>query len=90
MAIGDEAREQGFPLVPDSGEDGKLKWGAREINKTRDYAARALSRILQVWPVNRGGTGGVTPTEARNNLGISTGADHPTGGNAGDIYFKVL
>lgn len=40
MAIGDDAAAAGFSLVPDTGEDGKVKYGAREINVTRDYVAR--------------------------------------------------
>lgn len=36
MAVGDTAAAAGLPLVPDTGEDGKVKYGAREINRTRD------------------------------------------------------
>lgn len=39
MAIGDEAAAQGYPLVPNTGEEGKVKYGAREINRTRDMVA---------------------------------------------------
>ena len=39
MAIGDDAAAAGMPLVPDSGEDGKVTYGAREINRTRDFIA---------------------------------------------------
>ena len=39
MAIGDSAIEAGLPLVPESGEDGLVKYGAREINRTRDFVA---------------------------------------------------
>ena len=40
MAIGDDAASEGYPLVPDTGEDGKVKYGARELNRTRDLIAR--------------------------------------------------
>lgn len=39
MAIGDAATAAGYDVVPTSGEDGKVKHGAREINKTRDMIA---------------------------------------------------
>lgn len=39
MAIGDAAVQNGMPIVPDSGEDGKVAYGAREINRTRDFIA---------------------------------------------------
>ena len=39
MAIGDDALSVNYPLVPDSGEDGLVRWGAREINRTRDLVA---------------------------------------------------
>ena len=40
MAIGDDAVAAGMRKVPDSGEDGKVAYGAREINRTRDYIAQ--------------------------------------------------
>lgn len=44
MAVGDDADKAGMPLVPDSGEDGKVAYGAREINRTRDFIAnRSMS-----------------------------------------------
>ena len=39
MAVGDDAVAAGMQKVPDSGEDGKVAYGAREINRTRDYIA---------------------------------------------------
>ena len=45
MAIGDDALEAGYPLVPDSGEEGRVRWGAREINRSRDFIANVLSII---------------------------------------------
>lgn len=40
MAVGDQASAAGFALVPDTGENGLVRYGAREINRTRDYAAQ--------------------------------------------------
>lgn len=77
-AIGDEAVAAGFSLVPDSGEEGRVRWGAREINRTRDYIAQVLAKI----PINKAGY--------RTAAGISSGTTLPTGGNDGDIYFKIL
>lgn len=39
MAVGDAARSAGYSVVPDTGEEGRVRWGAREINRTRDYIA---------------------------------------------------
>jgi hypothetical protein len=78
VAIGDAAQAAGFPLVPDTGEDGKVKWGARELNRTRDFVA-----ILK----------GLIPSSkaaSRTSSGISSGTAEPTGGMDGDIYFKIL
>lgn len=78
MAVGDAAIAAGYPLVPDSGEEGKVKWGAREINRTRDIAA-VLKSLL---PGSKAGF--------RTSSGISSGTAEPTGGTDGDIYFKIL
>lgn len=78
MTIGDAAQAAGFPLVPDTGEDGKVKWGARELNRTRDIVA-----ILK----------GLLPTSKasyRTASGITSGTAEPTGGTDGDIYFRIL
>lgn len=92
MAIGDEAVAAGFPLVPNTGEEGKVKYGAREINRTRDFVAQVKTLIVSVWPIAKGGTGASTAAGARTNLGLmgvmSKGVTDPTGGNDGDIYFK--
>lgn len=40
MAIGDDALDAGFALVPETGEAGRVRYGAREINRTRDYIAQ--------------------------------------------------
>lgn len=80
MAVGDEAIKGGYGLVPDSGEDGKVKWGAREINRTRDYIALLKAAL----PSGRSGF--------RTAAGITSGTSEPvkTSGQNGDIYFKIL
>lgn len=90
MAVGDDAVEAGYSIVPESGEEGRVRWGAREINRTRDYIALVKETILSVWPVTRGGTGGTTKAQARTNLGINSGTTNPTGGVDGDVYFKIV
>lgn len=78
MAIGDAAQAAGLPLVPDTGEDGKVKWGAQEINRTRDFVAYTLGLI----PANK--------FAWQASAGISSGTAEPTGGTDGDIYFKIV
>lgn len=78
MAVGADAKKAGYPLVPDTGEEGKVKWGAREINRTRDMIALVKALI----PANK--------PSRRNWAGISTGTRNPSGGSDGDIYFKVI
>jgi hypothetical protein len=78
MAIGDEAVAAGFTLVPDSGEDGRVRWGSREINRTRDFIAQVKALI----PVGK--------PAYRAAAGISSGTAAPSGGNDGDIYFQIL
>lgn len=93
MAVGDEAKTAGLPLVPDTGsEDALVRHGAREINRTRDFVAQVKALIVQVWPVNRGGTGSNTKAGARTNLGITSGTAVPnnTSGSDGDVYFRIV
>lgn len=78
MAIGDDAKSVGWPVVPESGEEGRVRWGAREITRTRDFAA-AVKKLL---PVGKGGY--------RTAAGISSGTANPSGGANGDIYFKII
>ena len=78
MAIGDNAIAAGFSLVPDTGEEGRVRWGARELNRTRDFIAQVKALI----PVGKAGY--------RTAAGISSGTADPTGGNDGDIYFKIV
>lgn len=77
MAIGDQAAAAGYPLVPDTGEEGRIRWGARELNRTRDIAAG----IFRIIPVGKAGY--------RAAAGITAGTANPTGGNDGDIYLKI-
>lgn len=78
MAVGDQAKAAGFALVPDTGEEGRVRWGAREINRTRDFIATVKALI----PVGK--------AAYRSAAGISSGTANPSGGNDGDIYFKIL
>jgi hypothetical protein len=78
VAIGDAAAAAGYPLVPDSGEEGKVKWGSREFNRTRDFIANLRGLI----PFGKGAF--------RASSGITSGTAEPTGGEDGDIYFKIL
>jgi hypothetical protein len=78
MAVGDQASAAGFPLVPDTGEEGRVRWGAREINRTRDLIAQVKALI----PVGKAAN--------RSAAGITSGSADPTGGNDGDIYFKII
>jgi hypothetical protein len=38
--IGSDASAAGYPLVPNTGEEGRVRFGAREINRTRDFIAQ--------------------------------------------------
>lgn len=72
MAIGDDAAAAGMDIVP---QTGKVKDGATEINKTRDYVAQRTSAVT---PVNKGGTGATTAANARTNLGLGSVATEST------------
>lgn len=78
MAVGDQAQAAGYDVVPDTGEAGRVRWGAREINRTRDYIALLKALV----PVGKAGF--------RTAAGISSGTADPSGGNDGDIYFKII
>lgn len=78
MAIGDDATGAGLPLVPDTGEEGRVRWGAREINRTRDFVAQVKALI----PVGK--------AAYRTAAGITSGTGDPSGGTDGDIYFKII
>lgn len=78
MGVGDAALAAGMPLVPGTGEEGKVKHGAREINRTRDIAAEVKGLV----PANK--------MAWQASAGISYGTAEPTGGTDGDIYFKIV
>ncbi len=92
MAVGDDAVGAGYPLVPNTGEEGRVRYGAREINRTRDFIAQIKALIPATWPVAKGGTGATTAAGARTNLGlqgaITIDTANPTGGADGDIWLK--
>lgn len=92
MAIGDDTVAQGWPVVPDTGADdsARVRFGAREINRTRDFIAQVKASIPTAWPITRGGTGATNAASARTALGIRSGTADPTGGVDGDIYFKIV
>lgn len=76
MAVGDDALAAGFAIV--SGSTGLVKDGDTEINRTRDYVAQTKALI----PVGK--------AAYRSAAGISSGTADPTGGNDGDVYFKII
>lgn len=78
MAVGDAATAAGYATVPDSGEEGRVRWGGREINRTRDYIALVKALI----PTGK--------SSYRTAAGITSGTADPTGGTDGDIYFKII
>lgn len=78
MAVGDDAQAAGYPLVPDTGEQGKVRLGALEINRTRDFIALVKALI----PVGK--------PAYRTAAGITSGTAVPSGGSDGDIYFQIL
>lgn len=78
MAIGDQAAAAGYATVPDTGEEGRVRWGGREINRTRDYIALLKALI----PTGK--------SAYRTSAGITSGTASPTGGTDGDIYFKII
>ena len=97
MAVGDESITAGFGFVRDTGGDDAIeRWGAREINRTRDFLAQTKNLILNstdlnIWPGTRGGTGANNKAGARTNLGISYGTGTgPSGAVEGDIFFKIV
>jgi hypothetical protein len=79
MAIGDDATAAGFSLVPNTGEEGRVRWGAREINRTRDYVAQVKALI----PASK--------AAYRTAGGFSSGSAAPNNANGsdGDVYFQT-
>lgn len=78
MAVGDQARTAGYAVVPDTGEEGRVRWGGREINRTRDY----IGVLKALIPGSK--------AAYRTAAGISSGTAAPSGGSDGDIYFKII
>lgn len=80
MAVGDDAVAVGYTLVPDTGEDGRVRWGARELNRTRDWIAQLKNQIPGL------------PSAWRNKAGITSGTAAPvnSSGVDGDIYFQII
>lgn len=80
MAIGDDAKSVGYSLVPDTGEEGRVRWGARELNRTRDF----IAQVKKLLPTSEAG--------ARSQAGITSGTADPvaSAGKDGDIYFKIM
>ncbi len=78
MAIGDAAAAAGYPLVPNTGDQGKVRLGAQEINRSRDFIAQVKALI----PVGK--------PAYRAAAGITQGTATPTGGSDGDVYFQIL
>lgn len=78
MAVGDQALAAGLTIVPDTGEEGRVRWGAREINRTRDWVAETRGMIP------------ATKFTAQAQAGISYGTAAPSGGENGDIYFQIV
>lgn len=80
MAVGDSAKAQNYPLVPDTGEEGKRKWGAREINRTRDMVADVAKTI----PVGMGGL------RSAAKISYGNGVPANTDGVDGEIWFQII
>lgn len=78
MAIGDDAVAAGYSIVPDTGEEGRVRWGARELNRTRDF----IAQVKKLVPVGK--------PNFRTASGITSGTANPSGGANGDIYFKIV
>lgn len=80
MAVGDDAIGAGYALVPNTGDLGKVKLGAQEINRTRDYIAQLKATI----PVGHSGY--------QVAAGITSGTAAPSNavGADGDIYLMTL
>lgn len=81
MAIGDQALAAGYTIVPDTGEEGRVRHGARELNRTRDYIAGVKATIP------------TSPLEYRVAAGITAGIAFPDDADGkpnGTVYFKIL
>lgn len=82
MAVGDDAVQAGFSLVPESGEEGRVRWGARELNRTRDFIAQVKALI----PTSKT----QYQKAAGINVGDISGPSHPGDGSQGNIVFQKV
>jgi len=80
MAVGDDATAAGYALVPNTGDPGRVKLGAQEINRTRDYIAQVKGLI----PV------GHAAFQAAAGITSGTAAPLNTDGADKDIYLMTL
>lgn len=80
MAVGDGATSKGLPLVPDTGEEGRVRWGAREINRTRDFVAQVMGLI----PVGKAGY------RAAAGMSIGTSVPAASVGDNGDWFARYI
>lgn len=80
MAVGDDAAAAGYPLVPDSGEEGRVRWGSREFNRTRDFIAQVKALI----------PGSKSAYRAAAGISWGTAQPSPLDGNVGDVYLKIV
>lgn len=80
MAVGDAATGKGLPLVPDTGEEGRVRWGAREINRTRDFVAQVMNLI----PVGKAGY------RAAGGFSIGTAVPSNSVGDNGDWFARYI
>jgi hypothetical protein len=78
MAVGDDATAAGFAIVPDTGDPGRVKLGAIEINRTRDYIAQVKATIP------------ASMLAYQTAMGLSIGTAAPSGGVSGNIYLQTL
>lgn len=80
MPIGDDAYAAGYPLVPETGEEGRVRWGSREFNRTRDFIAQVKALV----PIGK--------ANFRVAAGITSGASVPDSsvGTDGDIYLQIV
>lgn len=80
--------------VSDDGVKTSVEFTADDIGAARANHRHSTSDITTgILGVAYGGTGASTAPVARRNLGIpsiSYGTEDPTGGNDGDIYFKIM
>ena len=81
MAIGDESVAAGYGFVPDTGsQDALVKWGAREINRTRDFVAQIMNLI----PTGKAGY------RAAAGLTIGTAVPANNVGDDGDWFARYI